>query len=373
MLWGGWTLTPVHRDLREVADGGQVSIGRVPWQVAVLGKVEFEYDGRNEVLYELCGGVILKESQVLTAAHCMFNPVEDTQLTVSDLMVVAGSSNLNEQESTEQDVTVASVRVHPYFDYAAGPGAPDDVAILTLSRSLNFASPAVHAISVVPADASLLEGEQTGLSGYGQEDHLFGPSGELYSLDMRLRSSEACGGEADALFLCARTPQGSACGGDSGGGLTNTGGTPKLLGTLSTVKVEYKQECHDGTGYELTNLAAPEIHDFIENENSLPPKAPRGGSGATLIDTRFTEKAPPVGQTITCSPGRWSGEPMLTYTFIDSATGQILQSGASSTYRLSSTDLGMKILCELQAANAGGTAIKRTKALPAVEPAERAN
>jgi hypothetical protein len=354
-----------------IVGGEQVAIGKVPWQVAVLAEVRVENDGKNEVLYELCGGVILGESRVLTAAHCMFNPADGTQLATSDLVVVAGSSDLDKRESTEQDATVASFRVHPYFDYAAGPGTPDDVAVLTLSRSLNLTDSAAQAIGVVPASTSLLpEGDQTRMSGYGRETPEFGPSGELYSLDMTLGPNDACGGEANALFVCARTPSGSACSGDSGGGLTSTGGTPTLLGTLSTIEVEFEQECDDGADNGFVNLAAPEIHDFIDNEYSLPPKAPRGGNGAKMIGARYGVDGPSVGETITCEPGSWSGEPAFTYAFIDEATGQVLQSGASSTYQVTSADLGMRIFCRFLATNAGGTAFKQTEALQAVEPEE---
>jgi hypothetical protein len=397
MVLRDWTSISAHRDLHKaagvgrapyvakrrasragrerarsaIAGGEQVSIDHVPWQVAVLEDVTYEQYGKEEEFHELCGGVILGESRVLTAAHCMFNRYDGAELTTSELEVVAGSSDLEKQESYEQDVAVASFRVHPYFDYAVSPEMPDDVAILMLSQPLNLTGPAAQAIGIVPASASLLsEGEQVGMSGYGRESPDLGPSGELYSLGMTLGSSEACGGEANALFLCARTPSGSACNGDSGGGLTDTGGVPMLLGTLSTVAAELERECDQGADNTFVNLAAPEIHDFIENEYSLPPRAPRGGKGAELIGARYGVFGPSIGETITCNPGSWSGEPAFTYAFINSATGQILQSGASSTYQVTSSDLGMRIFCQFQATNAGGTAVKQTEALQSVEPTE---
>jgi hypothetical protein len=76
-----------------------------------------------------------------------------------------------------------------------------------------------------------------------------------------------------------------------------------------------------------------------------------------------------VGQSLGCDPGTWSNDPTLTYTFIDKASGQILQQGASSTYALSAADMGRTIYCEVLAVNAGGTAVGRTGPLPAVQAA----
>jgi hypothetical protein len=300
----------------------------------------------------------------------MFSPLTGEQASPGDFRIIAGSSDIYDVESTEQDIGVMGINVHPFFSYAAGPGSPDDVAVLHLDRPLNLTTATAQAISVASPGATLSTGSQVELTGFGRESINFGPSGELRALDMSLQPSEHCGGEADAVFLCANAPAGSGCGGDSGGGLTSAGSTPVLLGTLSTVEVEFEQECHEGADNGFMNLAAPEIHDFIENEYSPPPKAPRGGKSAKMIGARYTVLGPSVGETITCEPGSWSGEPAFTYAFIDEATGQVLQSGASSTYQVTSSDLGVRILCRLQATNMGGTAVKQTEALQAVEPAE---
>ena len=305
MVWGGWTSTSAHRGLRKTTDGGwavyvvkrrglraglerarsaivggtQVSIEAAPWQVGLIGEIPVEYEGKKGVLTELCGGVILSESRVLTAAHCMFDPVTGLQAPAEDFHVVAGGSDLAYDESTEQHSEGASMRVHPYFNYAGGPGTPDDVAILRLAEPLSLTGPAVRSIVVVPANSTPSAGMQVDLSGFGEQNpNTEELNGGLYSIGMTLGSSERCGGDADAVFLCASAPAGSACSGDSGGGLTATSATLTLIGILSTVEVVSKEACRDGAINGFVNLAAPEIRDFIEGDEA--PRRHRGAAAA---------------------------------------------------------------------------------------------
>jgi hypothetical protein len=278
---------------------------------------------------------------------------------------VAGVSNLAaNNEEHEQFREAASLHVHPYFNYSTGPGASDDVAVVTLSGGLVLSSAAgssVNSIGLVAAGATPpAEGTQVNLTGFGRENPGSHANGTLNSLGMTLGFSRQCGGEADAVFVCASTSTGSACNGDSGSGLTSTSATPSLVGVIDTVAVTSGESCRAGATNGFTNLAAPEVRDFIEGD-SEPPRAPRGGNA---IEVRGVPKA---GNTLTCSPGSWSGEPAIAYLFIDSSSGGVLQSGASSTYALTAADVGRTILCEVQATNAGGTGMVRTTSLRAIE------
>jgi Trypsin len=344
-----------------VVGGSSVSVEQAPWQVALIAAIPAEREGKKGFLIELCGGAILNATEVLTAAHCVIDPETEAQVSAEDLLVVAGTSDIENKEPAEQDVEAASVRVHPYFDYAAGPGTADDVAVLKLAGALSLTGSAAQAIAMTPAGSVPAEGTQARLTGFGEENPVTEElDGQLHSLDMALGFSRQCGGEADALFLCGSAPGGSACSGDSGSGLTTTGVTPSLLlGVTDTVAVVSGERCRDGADAGFVNVAAPEIRDFIEGSDD-PPRAPRGG-GALI--SGVVE----VGHSLTCEPGGWSNAPTYTFAFIDGASGQVLQQGTSSTYPLSSADVGRSILCQVQAANAGGTGVGRTPGLGPIE------
>lgn|GEM_PF-5825706 len=312
-----------------------------------------------------CGGSILDATHILSAAHCLFNPETGALLPADDVVVVAGVSNLESENQEDAQFSLASsLRVHPYYNHARGAGAPDDVAVVGLSKPFALSSAAgstASSIGLLAPGTQPLLGAQLNLTGYGLEDPTAASAdGTLNSIVTTLGFSRGCGGEADAVFLCTSAAVGSACFGDSGSGLTTTGGASVLVGVMDTVTGRSGEFCRANSTNGFVNLAAPEIRDFIEGASS-PPQAPRGGE---QIEVRGV---PRVGETLTCAPGSWSGEPEIDYAFIDSSSGQVLQMGKSPTYVLAESDVGRRILCEVQASNAGGTGAVRTGSLPAVK------
>jgi hypothetical protein len=346
-------LSPRARE--SIVDGSQISIAQAPWQVFVVSVIPL---GNKEALLLLCGGSIVGETRVVTAGHCMFDPEARSRVPAEDVLVVAGTSDFAQRETEEQQVEVSSVRVHPDYEYELGAGAPDDVAVLELAEPLKFNT---LVQPIVLAAAAPVEGTQVNLTGFGAEVSGGEPEGPLYGLDMTVGFSRPCGGEVDAVFLCASAMDGSGCSGDSGSGLTD-GSTPALVGIMDTVEIISGKECLSGSDNGFVNVAAPEIEDFIEGSES-PPIAPRGGG----ISLRAVTK---VGDTATCESGSWSGSPTFSYMFMNSANNEVLQSGSSAAYQLTKADVGLTISCEVLASNAGGTGVARTNALPPITDPE---
>jgi trypsin len=337
-----------------IVGGTPIAISQAPWQVVVIAVLS-ETEGL------LCGGSILSDDEILTAAHCVYNPTTRTQIPADQIVVGAGTADIRTVAPQEQASVASAVRVHPYYVYdpEATQPAPDDVAVLSLETPL-LLDAAVKQIGVAPASSTLPEGMAVDLSGFGEEDPLTGElSGELNHIGMTLAFSRECGEEANALFLCASTPTASDCFGDSGSGLTLPSSPAALIGVTDTTEVIDGRPCVNGSVGGFANVTAPEIRDFVVDDDSAPPRAPRGG-GAVL------RGIPSVGDTLICEHGAWSNGPSFTYSFIDAAGGAVLQHGASSTYALTGADVGRTILCEVLAANAGGTGVGRTLALEAI-------
>jgi hypothetical protein len=333
-----------------IVGGSRISIEQAPWQVVVIAFIS-----ETEAL--LCGGSILDETEVLTAAHCMVNPSSKARIPPEEILVGAGAENI---EIKPEQVTLAGeVRVHPYYNPNAALPAPDDVAVMRLESPLVFDRD-VQPIAPISAGSLLPEGTAVNLTGFGKQNPEEELNERLYGIGMTLRFSRECGGELDALFLCASSPDGSSCSGDSGGALTLPGTPATLAGVDNVGQVINGKPCQPGAITGFADVAAPEIRDFIVEGNEHPPRAPRGGGAAIRGITM-------VRETLSCEPGGWSNSPTFTYVFIDSNDGEVLQQGPSPTYTLTKADIGRSILCEVLAANAGGTGVGRTLALGVVQ------
>ena len=96
--------------------GGEKVPSMIPWQVSLM----FEYFGKK---YHYCGGIILDEKTILTAAHC--------QVRIGEL-VLAGQVHL-----AGKTIEVDSVVKNPYKPYN-DTTMENDVLILKLKEPLEF-------------------------------------------------------------------------------------------------------------------------------------------------------------------------------------------------------------------------------------------
>ncbi len=343
-----------------VIGGQESSISQFPWQVVVLS--EFEKNGK--AAGALCGGSILDASHILTAAHCVDAEGTTTQHPPGDFAVVAGDSTFTGKSATTQLAGVASIRTHPY--YTLPPEIKDDVAVLALSKPLELSEANdAQAIGLVPTGATPAPGTALNVSGYGKEQGAEDsqPNGKLYSTTLTALGSDACRNQVgvnSSVLLCALSATSSVCNGDSGGPLTE-GSPPVEVGIVDFGS----KECPIGDYNAFTNLAAPEVRNFIEGSEA-PPLAARPTSPPVL---RAIGSAPVDYSPLTCEPGLWSGSPSFTYTFqTESASPQVLQSGPSNVYAPPVSLVGAPIVCIVQASNPGGVSTFRTGTSPPIAP-----
>jgi hypothetical protein len=275
-----------------------------------------------------------------------------------------GATGLAVAPSGAQVLRVSHIRTDPY--YSPLPNIKDDVAILTLEGSLELSEENhAQAISLVPAGATPAPGTTLGISGYGKQEgaEKAQPNGELYSTTLTAISSDACRDEVginSAVLLCAVSAHSSTCQGDSGGPLTE--GSPAVQ--VGIVDFGGK-ECPVGSPDAFTNVAAPEVRDFIEGSET-PPVAAR--STAPPAIKQIPTSGPPVDfSPLTCEPGAWSESPSFTYTFQEeNASAQVLQSGPSNLFTPPSTLVGAPVVCVVQASNSGGVSTARSTTTAAI-------
>lgn len=220
--------TPVAALARTITIvGGQLATpGEWPWQV-------FVHAGPY-----MCGGTLIHETWVLTAAHCV-TAAQNQAITPTAVGVVLGEYNRSANDGTEQQINVVQVIIHPDYDARINN---NDIALLQL------ATPAVlgNAVGLIqpvlsPADDVLVvAGVQAMVTGWGTTAEGSATSLELREVMVPLVSNEQCNrtyGMITDNMLCAGYENGGkdSCQGDSGGPLvvpTADGGW-KLAGVVS--------------------------------------------------------------------------------------------------------------------------------------------
>jgi len=208
-----------------IIGGTSISITEAPWQVALIVS-----GPRGQ---SLCGGVIVSESMILTAAHC----VDET--TPAGVNIVVGSTQLSQPQVI---LGASNLWVYPGWTPRLFRG---DIALVQTSAPISF-GPTQQPISL-PLDLNPVEwpiaGTPASVSGWGGLSSSGPSSDSLQRGNVQIETGPGvtrCGRypfDIDAFAqMCAGLPAGGvdACQGDSGGGLVvAVGGRPTLAGLVS--------------------------------------------------------------------------------------------------------------------------------------------
>ncbi|XP_055534399.1 brachyurin-like [Wyeomyia smithii] len=196
-----------------VVNGQEAQPNQFPYQALALSL----FDGGSG---GLCGGTVLTENFVLTAAHC----VQMSGSVATHGTVVLGAHNRQLEEATQQRIDFGSINVHPSYIASL---LRNDIATVRL------ASPAVFNDVVQPidlpavSDARTFAGMTGIISGFGRtSDETGSPASDvvMYTSNAILTNAD-CQAAWNAVLIqaqniCLSGDGGrSVCNGDSGGPL----------------------------------------------------------------------------------------------------------------------------------------------------------
>ncbi|XP_034991582.1 prostasin-like [Zootoca vivipara] len=263
-----------------IVGGDAAPEGAWPWQVSFM-------EGTKPV----CGGSLINEKWVVSAAHCFTKGFEQYE-------VLLGAHKLSNPSSNLVTTTVQQVISHP--DYKEHDGSPGDIALAELKDSLHFNNYTLP-ICLPDSSAQFSMNATCWVTGWGQvkDGVALNPPQILQELEVPLIDRDTCNSLFNSApapdlpenpvlndMICAGYPEGGkdACHGDSGGPLVcrcEAGWT--LAGVVS-----WGQGCaepnHPGV-YTLVPYYANWIADHVPNLNFV--ECNRAGWHSAPIMTLF--------------------------------------------------------------------------------------
>jgi len=301
--------------------------------------VEIDEPGSTQT-EQVCSGVIIDATHILTAAHCLY--YKGVRIPLSQYLVSAGIDEYdsNADLSTLQQPPVSTASVFP--GYVLGQQG-DDLGLITLATPLTFDGPDVAPIARVAAAKPPDAGTAVTLYGWGWTTTT-GPDGFEHSVALQIDSTSTCRSGLPAV-MCASSPTGTGCQGDSGAGLVALDPQPTLVGIEDAT---VGKDCVPGNVNVYADLSSPGIIAWL-NGNSNPPLAPRTSYLPTLTSPAR------VNGELACGTPNWSGNPKVTFEFVDTTSNVVLQNGTRPVYAIKPAELHHRIQCIVAAQDAGGT------------------
>jgi len=185
-----------------------------------------------------CGGTIIDDKSILTAAHCC----KGRENRPEWISMTLGQHHVYNHDAGQRRVTVERVIMHP--DYTT-IGIVNDICILKFNSNgnINLEAHKADAVCLPNAGDEPAHGTRCWSAGWGLMQEGRSPAIELQEVDLQIYSHEECektqnsGYLIESAHLCAGWPQGGkdACSGDSGGPLicADEERQPVLMGITS--------------------------------------------------------------------------------------------------------------------------------------------
>ncbi|XP_077256105.1 trypsin-1-like isoform X3 [Temnothorax americanus] len=202
-----------------IVNGENAKVGEIPYQISLQDKYSS---------FHFCGGSILSDKYVITAAHC----VEGKR--ANGIKVVAATINLTSQEKSQHEVE----RIVIHENYRPANSWLNDIALLEVKTPFVKSNKVGH-VPLPPKGHTVKANDVAVVSGWGRLWQGGPTTTKLQRVNILIADQEYCrymysnmGYNVYPTQVCAHHPETEkgSCHGDSGGPLTVGG---KLVGLVS--------------------------------------------------------------------------------------------------------------------------------------------
>ncbi|XP_049598769.1 coagulation factor IX [Syngnathus scovelli] len=211
------SITAKENTDQRIVGGDEAKAGDFPWQAALISHSDRLMDAKAK---PFCGGSLLSELWVITAAHCVI----EARMREITFFVRLGEHDTDKPEGTERDHEVAEEHVHRLYKFEKSQ-YNHDLALLKLAVAVEFSAQR-RPVCLGPKDFTetlLKEAPTSVVSGWGQVTFRGAKSSVLRRVDVPLVDRSVCMASSSSTIthgmFCAgfHSRRKDACKGDSGG------------------------------------------------------------------------------------------------------------------------------------------------------------
>ncbi|XP_023932761.1 trypsin-like [Lingula anatina] len=177
-----------------------------PWMAAITDSTDYQY----------CGGTLISDQWVLTAAHCV------ARKRAKKVFVRLGDHNLKKVESPNYAIKVQAKEIYIHRKYNKR-SLSNDVALIKLKNRVTFTDQ-ISPVCLPTVNEELADGHYCETTGWGWTGGFY--SKKLRQVNVPYITTSSCkktnyGKEIESSMVCAGPLEGGkdACYGDSGGPL----------------------------------------------------------------------------------------------------------------------------------------------------------